>query len=161
MFTRDDYAAYFDQIARVERKMVYGVYDLREEIRDPGISRALEKIGDDEARHYGYALKMLEAIGAQKPFESRCESREYCLGTIQLRQPQGSPGKIMKAYCVNISKKGICLEGAADLSPGEIYELEVRFFGKEEKISCRGKVVWSKAIEPGFYISGVFFEVVP
>ncbi len=159
MFTKDDYAAYFDQIARIERKMIYGVYDLKEEIKDPGTSRVLQKIGDDEVRHYGYVLKMLKTIGEQRPFEMRCESREYCLGRVRFKQPQGFPGKVLKACCVNWSKKGICLESAANFSPETMCEMEIHLFDKAESVSCRGRVVWSKEVEPGFYISGIVFSV--
>ncbi len=160
MFTDADYEKYFDQIGRVERKMIYGVYDLAEEIKDPAILRSLQKIGDDEVRHYGYELKMLKAIGAPGRSEKRCESREYCLGTIQLRRSQDPAGHAIKTYCVNLSKKGVCLEGAADLSLGEMCELAIRLFDKKEIISHRGKVVWNKEVEPGFYIGGIFFETI-
>jgi hypothetical protein len=160
MFTDTDYEKYFDQIGRVERKMIYGVYDLALEIRDPAISRVLQRVGDDEVRHYGYVLKMLKEIGAPRRSENRCESREYCLGTIQLRRSQDAGGHAVKTYCVNLSTKGICLEGAADLSPGELCELEISLFGKKEMIVRRGKVVWNKEVEPGFYIGGIVFEVI-
>lgn len=159
MFTKDDYAAYFDQIARVERRMIYGVYDLKEEIKDPGISRVLQKIGDDEVRHYGYALEMLKTIGEQSHFEMRCEPRGYCLGIVQLKQPQDFSGPALKAYCVNLSKKGICVEGAANFPLGTVCELEIHLFDKVESVSCRGKVVWIKEVEPGFCISGIVFSV--
>jgi hypothetical protein len=160
MFTDTDYEKYFDQIGRVERKMIYGVYDLAEEIKDPALSGGFKKIGDDEVRHYGYVLKMLKEIGAPRRSENRCESREYCLGTIQLRRSQDPARRTIKDYCVNLSKKGICLEGATDLSLGEMCELEIRLFGKEKIISRRGKVIWNKEVEPGFYIGGIIFETI-
>ena len=160
MFTDEDYEKYFDQIGRVERKMIYGVYDLAEEVRDPAISRVLQRVGEDEVRHYGYVLKMLKEIGAPGRSEKRYESREYCLGTIQLRRSEDPAGHEMKTYCVNLSKKGICLEGATDLSPGEVCELEVRLFDKKEIISRRGKVIWNKEVEQDFYIGGIVFETI-
>jgi hypothetical protein len=160
MFTDEDYERYFDQIGRVERKMIYGVYDLAEEIKDPAMVGVFQKIGDDEVRHYGYVLKMLKGIGAPRRSENRCESREYCLGTIQLRRSQDPAGHEIKTYCVNLSKKGVCLEGSADLYPGEVCELTIRLFDKEEITSHQGKVVWNKEVEPGFYIGGIVFETI-
>jgi hypothetical protein len=160
MFTDKDYDDYFDQIARVERKMVYGAYDLGREIDEPSLLRVLEKIGDDEVRHYGYVLKMLREIGSPARSEKRCETREYCLGTIRLKRPQSPSGDGIKAYCVNVSKTGVCLESAAELSSGEVCELAIHLFGKGEVISRQGKVVWSKEVEPGFYISGIVFEAI-
>ncbi len=158
MFTREDYDNYFEQIARVERKMVYGAYELGREINDPSITRVLEKIGDDEVRHYGYILKMLREIEDPKYFEKRRAERAYALGTILLRCPSDKGPKEAPAYCVNLSKIGICLEGAEKLSPGVVLELKLRLLDGEKEISCMGKVVWSKEVEANLFISGIEFE---
>lgn len=158
MFTKEDYDHYFDQIARVERKMIYGVYDLGREIDDPSITRVLQKIGDDEVRHYGYVLKMLKMTADPGRFEHRREAREYYLGTILMRSLQEPKLKGVKAYCVNLSKTGICLECAQDLSVGGTWDLEIRLFDEDEARVHRGRVVWSKRVEPDFYISGIAFD---
>ena len=159
MFTKDDYDKYFDQIARVERKMIYGAYDLGRQIDDPGITRVLQKIGDDEVRHYGYVLRMLRLTAEPEQSEKRRAVREYFLGTILLRSLQGPVAREINAYCVNLSKTGICLECGEDLPSGEAWELKIRLFDKDQEISQRGKVVWSKEVEPGFYISGIVFDL--
>ena len=158
MFTDEDYKEYFDQIARVERKMIYGVYDLSCEIDDPFVTRVLKKIGEDEVRHYGYILKMLKEAGSVGRTCERREVREHSLGTIQLRKPGDGSGDGMKASCVNMSKAGVCLECDAELVPGDAYELTIHLFGKEEAMTCLGKVIWNKEVEPGRYVSGVVFD---
>ena len=158
MFTDEDYEKYFDQIARVERKMIYGVYDLSREIDDPAVTRVLQKIGDDEVRHYGYVLKMLKMTLTPGRTENRRETREYCLGKIQLLKMQDQVGDVVHAYCVNLSKSGVCLESPTALLAEEYFELAIRLFDKDELISRRGRVLWCKEVEPGFYISGIVFE---
>lgn len=156
MFSRQDYLKYFDQIAHVERKMIYGTYDLGLEVDDPAITRVLQKIGDDEVRHYGYVLKMLREITGEEHVESRGEPREYCLGVILLRNAEGQRNR---AYCVNLSKSGICLESERELPVGTIWDLEIQLFGKAEALTRRGKIVWSKKMEEQFYIHGIAFEL--
>lgn len=89
MFTRADYERYFDEIARVERKMIYKSYDLAQELDEPVLVQALRKIGDDEIRHYGLVLKMLRHIDDPARIDQRLEAREYALGTVLMRGPEG------------------------------------------------------------------------
>ncbi len=158
MFTKEDYDKYFEQIARVERKMIYGVYDLGREIDDPLITNVLKKIGDDEVRHYGYVLKMLKATEAAGQLENRREVREHYLGTVRLWRSQDPSRAEISARCVNLSKIGICLECAENLSSSGVWDIEIRLFDKEKVIVCQGRVVWSKEVEPDFHISGIEFN---
>jgi len=157
MFTKEDYEKYFDQIAHVERKMIYGVYDLAREVDDTPIARVLQRVGDDEIRHYGLVLKMLRMADPGRP-ESRREIREHYLGTIHLKDIQNPASGEIHARCVNLSKIGICLECKEDLPISGVWDLEIQLFDKNEKITRRGRVIWSKNIEPDFYISGLEFE---
>lgn len=158
MFTKEDYVTYFDQIARVERKMIHSVYDLLSKLSGPEVARVLEKIGDDEVRHYGYVFKIFPLIGGRRELEKRRVSREYCTGAILLRHFQDRTDEGVKAYCVNLSNEGICLECDRALKPGEEWDLEVRLFDKNDAIVRHGKTVWSKEVEPGLYISGIVFN---
>jgi hypothetical protein len=157
MFIKGDYESYFEQIAHVERKMVYGVYELARQIEDPAITGALNKIGDDEVRHYGYVLKMLEVTKDPARPEHRREPRTYCLGMIRLRKIEDEAGEV-GARCVNLSANGICLESAEALLPGSAWELEIRFFDKNEVIGRHGRVVWCKEVETGLFMSGIEFR---
>lgn len=154
MFTRADYERYFDEIARVERKMVYKSYDLCRELDEPVLVQALRKIGDDEIRHYGMVLKMLRHIADPERMEKRFEARDYALGTIAMKGPDGQSPREVHAYCVNLSKGGICLECEQELFAGNVWQLEIRSFDGEDVLTRRAKVVWRKQIEPDFYIAG-------
>jgi hypothetical protein len=155
MFTKADYERYFDQIAQVEKKMIYGVYDLGHEISDPSITRVLKEIGNDEIRHYGYVLKMLAFTVEPEQSKSHRETRRYSLGTVLLRD---QTAKEIKAYCVNLSKSGIYLECSQELSSSEVLDLEIRLSGEDKVMARRGRVVWSKEVEKDFYISSIEFE---
>ncbi len=156
MFTREDYEKYFLQVAHVERKMVFGVYDLAREIDEPSLIKLLQKIGEDEIRHYGQVLKMLKlSLNFDHP-ETRRESRDY-YGTVSLGSGQDPTGKGIKAYCVNLSKTGICLESTQELPVAQVLDLEIRLFNKTPVLKRQGRIVWSKKIEQDFYIGGMEF----
>lgn len=157
MFTSADYEKYFDQIARVERKMIYGSYELGLDREDPAVVRFLKRIGDDEVRHYGYVLKMLKDISNPIHLEHRREYREYCLGIIRLWRVHGEATENVKAYCVNLSQGGICLECDRELFAGEEWNLEIKLFGQAESKCYQGKVAWSRKVEENFFINGMAF----
>jgi len=52
MFTKDDFRKYFGQLARMERKMIYGVHELAGEIDDSALKKTLHDIGEREIKHY-------------------------------------------------------------------------------------------------------------
>ncbi|MFH0986332.1 MAG: PilZ domain-containing protein [Candidatus Omnitrophota bacterium] len=156
MFTKADYVNYFDQIARVERKMIYRSYDLGLEVADVTMSRVLKKIGDDEVRHYGHILKVLRYIEVPGALEKRRQAREYCLGTLQLSFPEPEANEL-RAYCVNLSDRGVCVEYEQSHHVEGTCDLVIHLFGKEDALRRRGKFVWSKEVEPGFHIAGVEF----
>lgn len=158
MFTKKDYDNYFDQIARIERKMIYRAFELGRQLEDIPLKRALQKIGDDEVRHYGYVLKMLQAIADIGRQELRCEIRKHSLATIRLRSLQEQDCNEAQAYCINLSKSGMSMECEQDFPLGSLWELTIQIFGKEEPLCCRGKVVWIKEVEPNLYVSGMIFE---
>ena len=158
MFTKEAYENYFGQIARVERKMLYGVSELGRLIKDPSMGGVLKKIGDDEVRHYDSVLRMLELTRDPDQPEHRREAREYCLGTIRLRSVQDPGAEEINAQCVNLSASGICLECSKNLSSSGAWDLVIRLFDKDEIMVRRGHVVWSKEVEPDFYLSGIEFD---
>jgi len=157
MFTNEDYRDYFDQIARVERKMIYGAYDLGRDLNEPSLQRILQKIGDDEVRHYGYVLKMLRLAVPAGDSEKRRAVREYALGAILLRKRGDLNGGGLRSYCVNLSTTGICLECEEALFPDDVWSLEIKLFGQNESLFYEGKVIWCKKVEPELYISGIDF----
>lgn len=161
MSTKEDRESFFEQLAHIERKMVYGAYGLNRLIEDPSVAGALKKIGDDEVRHYGNILRMLEVTADPDRPEHRREPREYCLGTIQLRSIQDQEAEEISARCVNLSTSGICLESGKALLPGSAWELEIQLFDKDEVMGRQGRIVWCKEIEAGLFMSGIEFGIWP
>lgn len=159
MFTKEDYSDYFEQLAREGRKMVYGTFELARMMEDPSIVALLEKIGDDEVRHYGYILKMLEVtVDAKRPeHEQRREPRKRCLGTVRLRSVQDPEAEEIGARCVNLSTHGICLECSERLLPGTAWEFEIQLFDTDEVLGRRGRIIWCKEVEADLYMSGIEF----
>jgi hypothetical protein len=155
MFTREDYDDYFSQIARIERKMIYRSHELAQKIDDEPLRRILAKIGDDEVRHYGYVLKMIEGTMESSHSESRREVREHHLAMIRMRAVGGKEKREIAAYAVNFSKRGACLECGELLESGGIWDLEIRSLKTEAAIFRRGRVVWSREVEKDFFISGL------
>lgn len=159
MRTKEDYSNYFEQIAREGRKMVYGTFELARLVEDPAVASVLKKIGDDEIRHHGYILKMLEVtIDARRPeHEQRREPRKRCLGMVRLRSIQEEGGREIEARCVNLSEHGICLECPENLQPGTPWELEIQLFDQEDILGRRGRIVWCKEVEADLYMCGIEF----
>lgn len=155
MFTKADYMKYFDQLARVERKMIYRTLDLEREIADPSVKRVLQKIGDDEVRHYGYILKLVHQLEGSEEQGGRRKTREYGLGGVLLHAK--TPAQKKRAYCVNMSETGICLEYENDYPLTGEWELAIRLFGNKETIHRRARFIWSKEAEPCFYVGGMEF----
>lgn len=161
MFTKADYQDYFAQLARIERKMIYNTYDLSLELKDPLLVRTLQKIGDDEVRHYGYVRKMLQELGAKDDHERRQAKRKWALGKIAL-QPDVSAAKTqITGNCVNLSATGVCLETSQEIASKEMSGLTITLFDQKDPLIKEGKVVWSKKVEDGLWISGMEFKKEP
>jgi len=159
MFTSEDHNNYFEQLARVERKMVYCTFELARSMEGSPLGGILKKMGENEVRHYGYILKMIEvATDPRQPeHEKRREPRKRCLGTIRLWRVQDQETEEVSARCVNLSTHGICLECSERLLPGTAWELEIQLFDTEELLGRRGRIVWCKEVEAGLYMSGMEF----
>jgi len=157
MFTREDYEKYFFQIAHIERKMVYDVHDLAGEIDELSVTGVLRKVGDDEVRHYGQVLKMLKLGLDVARTEKRRDPREYYLGIVRLVGGGDSAVEGGNAYCVNLSRTGICLESAQELPVDQVRDLEIRLFNQDPLPNRQGRIIWNKQVEPGLYIGGIQF----
>ena len=156
MFTKDDFRKYFGQLARMERKMIYGVHELAGEIDDSALKKILHDIGEREIKHYNQVLKLPQVVGLGH-FEGRRESREDVLGIVRLRDAE-NPGSIeVKAYCVDLSKNGICLESPEDFSVSSVWDLEIQLLNNQEIMTHRGRLARTKKIESDCLIGGIDF----
>jgi len=155
MFSKEDYGKYFNQLASIERKMIYGTHELAAEA-DAAIREILKKIENDKIKRYGQILKMPKLAGLGQ-FEGRREVREDFLGIVRLRDVQNPGSPEVKAYCVNLSKSGICLESSEDFSISPVWDLEIQLLDAKEIMTHRGRLVWSRKIEPDYLMGGIDF----
>lgn len=159
MLTKEDYISYFEQIARVERKMIYGCCDLASRLSEPKFVRILQRIRDDEVRHYSYVLDLLLPLVSGPGYpENRNGLGEYPVATVSLRSLEDENGRELGGWCVRFSEKGICIESPEEILPGGVWEVKVSFLDKGEALVRRGEMVWAKKVEPDLYMAGINFR---
>jgi hypothetical protein len=161
MFTREDYIRYFEQLAHVERKMIYIVNDTIAQLSDERIINRLRKVAADEAKHYSFILDLLATqLEFGKNSEQRLSAREHALGPVDLT-PLENAGSAsgFRGYCSNLSKTGMCLESARPFRPGENYNFNIKPYDHHgPALERKGRVVWMREILD-FYIGGIAFNV--
>jgi hypothetical protein len=160
MFTREDYIRYFEELAHVERKMIYLVNDTIAQLNDKRILHNLERVAADEAKHYSFILDLLAThLEFNEHGEHRLNARAHTLGPVDLEDLESSAsGAGFRGYCSNLSKTGMCLESAKSFRPGERYSLKMKPYDPHGPVLERkGRVVWAREILD-FYIGGIKFE---
>jgi len=156
MFTKEDYKKYFDQIARIERTMIYMAHDILSKLEDKSAKEVLRDIGNDELRHYVLVKDALDVFFLSSEAEKRKYQRENLLGEIEVKRE--ITGVKAEAWCVNISQSGLCMESRQSLRSGDKISLSIKLYSKEEALNKSGVVVWIKETQSGLYISGVAFQ---
>jgi hypothetical protein len=158
MFTREDYLRYFEELAHIERKMIYIVNDAVAQLGDQRVINSLRRVAADEAKHYSFILELMSAyLESGKPGEKRLSAREHALGVVDLMGP--TPGAGSRGYCSNLSKTGMCLESAKSFQPGEEYSFKIKLYDQPgTPLERQGRVVWVREVLD-FYIGGISFEV--
>ena len=160
MFTREDYVRYFEQLAHIERKMIYLVNDTVAQLTDQRVINNLRRVAADEAKHYSFILALLAThFEFTERGEHRLSVREHTLGPVDLEVLGGSTsGGGFRGYCSNLSKTGMCLESPNSFQPGEIYSLKIMPYDhRGPALERKGRVVWMREILD-FYIGGIKFE---
>ncbi len=160
MFTREDYIRYFEQLAHVERRMIYLVNDTIAQLSDESIINNLRKVAADEVKHYSLILDLLAAqLEFGKNSEQRLSARENALGPVDLIPLEGAGSSSgFRGYCSNLSKTGMCLESEKSFHSGEKYTLKIKPYNHPVPVLERkGRVVWMREILH-FYIGGIVFE---
>ena len=156
MFTKEDYKEYFEQIASLERKMIYGLEDIFLSLDDEETRRTLNVVAADEKNHYVMVRHIFDSLLLENETEKRKFLREHSLGVVRIKSL--SSGAAFDAYCVNISEGGLCVEfGGAVGTEGE-FDLIIELFGKEELKHCVGKFVWRLDINPKLQIGKVEYK---
>jgi hypothetical protein len=155
MFTNNDYKEYFEQIARVERAMIYDLQDLVLIMKDGKNKKILENITDDEVRHYSYILKIFNSFLFENVSEKRQHVRTHSLGRVVLENIKNKD--IIKGHCVDISDGGVRIETDKKIDVNDKFNLEIGLYNNSDKIKCLGRLVWVKEIENEGCIGGIEF----
>ena len=161
MFTKKDYIRYFEEISRVERKMIYLTNEMISKLKDEKVINALRRIAADEAKHYSFVLDLLAThLDLHESQNRRLSGREHALGLVDLKVIEGSqkPGSEFQGYCSNLSKTGMCFESAQSFEPGDNLLLKVKLYDSPDPaLEHKGSVVWMRKIMD-FYIGGIAFD---
>lgn len=162
MFTKEDYFSYFEQIASIERIMVYRLNDTLRLINDQEIVRPLSIIEADERRHYSYIRNIFDTIFLKENEDKRNFERRHYLGNVRLELCEEAD--VMEGYCVNVSESGVCIEYSAAPLPFQAVKLHIDFFDGRQSLEREGHIVWSKIVPPDsqgdvmFSKSGINFD---
>lgn len=161
MFTKQDYIHYFEQLGHVERYMLCNISNMLVRLTDPQIKNALQKISEDEIKHYAFVLGVFAwALEPDRVQERRMSAREHSLGTVGIQSLEKENHAPFQGYCVNLSKNGICLESVQTFRAGEHVLMKIKWYNRSDAdIERSGKFIWAKEIVPGFFISGVEFDI--
>jgi hypothetical protein len=155
MFTKADYLNYLDLLAEKERDMIFGLHSLIDQVSDEAVAEQLRGLlrekqeGSDEVSRLFGRLFGLAA-------EQRRYKREPALGEAKLRNLE--TGEMTACRCLDISLGGLCVQLSAELPPGLMLALEVRFFESRRPVVRRATVRWCRRTENGQYRAGLQFE---
>ena len=62
MFSKQDYINYFNEIKKIENKMLENTIELKTIIKDDHIQKILDKIYNDEQNHIGLVEEIIKYI---------------------------------------------------------------------------------------------------
>jgi hypothetical protein len=153
MFTKQDYVEYFQQIASVERMMIYRVSDILLEMENMDMRSPLESLLEDEKKHYSIVLGIFDDLLLEDQDDRRKFRREHFLGKVKMKV--NDSGENLEGYCVNISEGGICIEFDEHIYPDALVELWIDFFDGRESQHHVGKLAWSVELPKELQIARV------
>jgi len=159
MFSKRDYIQYFEQIACMERKMIYRVTDLVAEVEDVYVVGVLKGMSSDAMRRYSLISDLLQSRSfSESAADKRLVNRRSALGKVRLVYKERGLFQELQAYCVNFSHQGMCFESEHRVDVGAHFEVSIALFEQDEPMRCTGKVVWVREILPGFFLAGMRFD---
>ncbi len=162
MFSSHDYQKYFEEIAIIERKMVYKLKPLLSAPLTPENQKILQDVWDDEIRHYAYARSILMEILKLPKDERRQFHRELFLGEVELKEIPGGQSYFPKL--IDFSESGAGLEFDSDVPEDGTFEIIIRFYHDKPPVTQLGRIVWKRKITPGLgvsYLAGFSFKKNP
>ena len=157
MFIEEKYKEYLASVLEKERDMIFSVTDIRDSISDKDIIEPLDRIVNDEVKHYSYMAELFEVFLLKGGVEKRKFRRQHSLGDAWLRDLKSK--EEFKARCVNFSEKGMCIECDKPLEIGRSYEVGIDFYDGSDPIRHVGRLVWYKEVITRLNIGGIEFKV--
>jgi len=155
MFTKAEYAQYFQMISEKEQAMVFALERLIPSVSDVALSFMLESILQEELAHNKLVCELVDRV-MNPPSEARMSSRAHALGDAQLTQ---SGTEIMLiGHCLDYSLGGLCLELKEELRQGDCFQAAVRFYESGNSINREARVMWCRQSGPDRYKVGFEFE---
>jgi len=153
MFTKEDYQEYFEQMASMERTMIYCLKEDLLLLEDYDLRNKLEEIAKDEMRHYLYIMEIFDSILFHEEAEKRKFFREHALGRVKIKQT----GKdvIIEGYCYNISQGGIGVEFNKKFDLGGELELWIDLYDKPGAMHCHGRLSWCVEVDPNLSLGKI------
>jgi hypothetical protein len=156
MFTDRDYLVYFEQIAALERLMIYHLHEVLLGITDVRIKQPLEEVLQDEKRHYAYVRGMFDSILFKSSVEKRAFLREHLLGVARLKL--AGSRETFEGYFTDISPGGAAVEFDQLVSLDGDIELWLEPFDNGVPQHFWGKAAWSQEISPRLQVGKIKFR---
>ncbi|MBN2106572.1 MAG: PilZ domain-containing protein [Deltaproteobacteria bacterium] len=155
MFTKAEYAHYFQMISEKEQAMVFALERLIPSVSDAALSSMLESILQEELAHNKLVCELVDRV-MNPPSEARMQSRTHILGEARLQPTAG--GDNISAHTLDYSLGGVCVELAVPLQIGDCFDVTAKFYESRNKVDRRVRVSWCKQAGPNRYRAGLAFE---
>ena len=161
MPSKQDCSHFFEKVAYLERKMIYGVMDALTDLEDVYVVRALQRVAGEELKHYAMILDLLQMkfLTEKSERDRRLVNRTSGLGAVHLIPKVRRKGPERDVFCVDLTFLGMCFESDHQFTIGEEYQVRILLFDKSEPVTASGKIVWGKEILPGVFMFGMQFDV--
>lgn len=145
MFTREDYHKYLQEVAGIERMMIYFIKDLLPRVEDHAMHQALLKVSKDEVSHYESVITLFNETMTEGEDNKRHFIRQHALGKVSVKGLQTH--QVFEGYCANFSEGGIGIEFFHEKPLEEELEIKVHFFDSQESKTFLGQMVWEVQVD--------------
>ena len=103
MFTKAEYAQYFQMISEKEQAMVFALEQFIPHVSDVALAFMLESILHEELAHNRLVCELIDRV-MNPPSEARMQSRTHILGEARLTAPAG--GEKISGHTLDYSLGG-------------------------------------------------------
>jgi hypothetical protein len=153
-----EHLSYFEQIACLARRKIYGVHEVLIDLEDPHLAGFLRRVEVEDRKYYDQVLDLLRSkYLASRAADLRLVNRRSILGKVSLVFNQQGVHREFFATGVNISHRGLCFELAEKVEVGMFFEARVDLLDQPEPMTCSGTIAWIRETLPGFFTVGMQF----